>query len=342
MTGPDAGMAPQKTARLRGRVFPVIGYGVVFVIALAALAGAFWTWREGHANRREIGRLAIAVGRLDARLRTMSRRMVARDEWVRLKARLVKDRARVAALGQRLGTLEGRVATNREQAALRGAGLLLTIGARLAALEPDARWMRGVLITVRGLLAPWPSPRLVPLRRLLTADIRRLGAPTREEGLRPGRVLAALARAAPDWPLLAPRPPPPTSQRPPRAHGFWNRFEGRIARLFRSLVRIRTLPGRTPPPPGPREAARIRLGLALNLTLARINWLSGRRRQYQMDLKLLHRLILRHYETRNPAVMKALSELVAIRKPPTLFHWTPLLDALHALRGPASSARSSS
>ncbi len=327
-------MGPPETIRFRRRIVSAIAYGIVLVVALAALAGAFWTWREGRATRRETGRIGMSIGQINGRLEKLSRQMVPRVEWLRLKARLDRERTREFALEQRLGALEGRVASDREQVALQGASLLLHVGARLASLEPETHWVRGLLVTVHDLLAPWPSARLLPLRRLLTADIQRLDHLSQMHGPHPGSVLAALALASPHWPLMLPHPPPPRIRRPAVVHGFWARIGGWITRLFGSLVRIRTLPERVPPPPGSREAARLRLRLALDLALARINWFSGRREQYQADLVLLHRFILRHYESRDPVVTNGLDELSAIQHPPLPLHWAPLLAALRAVQIP--------
>ncbi len=337
MSGKDNGMEHPETTRPRSRIGSTIGYGIVLAVALVALAGAFWNWREGRATRRESGRIKTAIGQLDGRLENLSRQMVPREEWLSLETQLARERARESGLEQRLGALEGRVASDREQVALQAASLLLNVGARLAPLERDARWSRGVLVTARDLLVPWPSARLMLLRRLLTADIRRLDALARKPGLRPGHVLTMLSLASPHWPLMMPRPLPSRIRKPGVVHGFWERLGGWLTRLWRSLVMIRSLPARVPPPPGPREAARIRLQLALDFSLARISWLSGRHEQYQADLMILRRFILRHFETRDAAVKKGLAGLASIRKPLRSFHWAPLLAALRAARMPVAT-----
>ncbi len=337
MSKTDTSMASPETTQPRNRVLSAIAYGIVLAVALIALVGAFWNWREGRATRRETGQINTVIGQLNGRLENLSRQVVPRDEWLRLETRLARERARVSGLEQRLGALEGRVASDREQVALQGASLLLSVGARLAPLEPGARWARGVLLTARDLLGPWPSARLMPLRRLLQADIRRLDAFSQKPGLRPGHVLTTLALVSPQWPLMMPRPLSPQIRRPGVVHGFWARLSGWLTRLWGSLVTIRSLPERVSPPPGPREAARLRLRLALDFALARISWLSGRRKQYQSDLTLLQQFIVRHFETRDAAVKRGLAELESIRNPPHSFHWAPLLAALRAARMPVTA-----
>ncbi len=305
------------------------------LVGLFALAVGGALFFQSQGEEAQLDRLGAGLQSQEVALRRLDRERITPIEWAKLVSSLDRTRLQLGALGHSVAGITQDARHVRSLGRIRESEMLLVIARRTLVFEPGrGAWALKVLETVQSLIRPLTAPALDPARGLLDAQIRLLEARLARHPLAVTRTLGSLALASTRWPLAEPGPP---SRRIHKAaektEGFWRRIGGAIAVIFQSLVRIHHVPLAPAPPPGARQAAAIRLDLALDFSLAETAWLTGDRSAYRYDLGLLKRVIGGYYDRSDPDVRAGWRKLGALEHEPSGREspdWRKLLRALGA------------
>jgi uroporphyrin-3 C-methyltransferase len=310
------------------------------VVALVALVFALWQWSDSRREASQLqGDLARRVGEIDATGRDA--RLVA--DQVRNTLRDVESRmgmleAKIMeSQGQRLAleSLYQELARNRDEWVLAEVEGILTTAAQQLQLAGNVRAALIALEAADKRLARADRPSLIPLRKVINADIDRLKALPAVDV--PGLTLKLdnLIAAVDSLPLAAEsRPEEPVVPPPQPANGFWSHLTGEFWRDLKGLLRVRVADTPEVPLLAPEQAWFLRENLKLKLLSARLALLSRDDATFRSDLRTAVKWLNQHFDGKAKSVMTASATLKQLGESELALRLPDLADSLEAVRSP--------
>ncbi len=314
------------------------------IVALVALGLAVWQWNESRVETSQLqGSLAKRVSEIDAtgrdaRLVADQVRNTLRDVESRmglLEARLMETQSQRIALE----ALYQELARNRDEWVLAEVEGILTTAAQQLQLAGNAHAALIALEAADKRLARADRPQLIPLRKVINADIDRLKALPAVDV--PGLTLKldnlialadTLPLAAEGRPDFAPTPTP--SPVPPIDAGFWSRLTSEFWRDLRDLLRIRVVDTPAVPLLPLDQTWFLRENLKMKLLSARLALLSRDETAFRADLNTSARWLGQYFDVRAKAVSNALATLRQLGESDLALKLPDLAESLEAVRSP--------
>jgi uroporphyrin-3 C-methyltransferase len=274
-----------------------------------------------------------ATGR-DARLIADQVRNSLRDVESRmgmLEAKLMETQGQRIALE----ALYQELARNRDEWVLAEVEGILTTAAQQLQLAGNVRAALIALEAADKRLARADRPSLIPLRKVINADIDRLKALPAVDV--PGLALKLdnLIAAVETLPLAAesrPEEPAPPSARP--AAGFWSRLTGEFWRDLKDLLRVRVADTPEVPLLAPQQSWFLRENLKLKLLSARLALLSRDDAAFRADLATAGKWLNQHFDGKAKVVLTATATLKQLGESELALKLPDLADSLEAVRSP--------
>lgn len=336
---PDAG--PPAAAPVAPLLQPARHSRAVWLLALALLAVlALGVWaavqlqRQQEALRQSLNKMqadsAAAAGAYEQQLRA------ARSETQGLAAELERLRDQRTELDQ----LYLDLTRGRDEAALVEVERLIGMAAQSLQISGDIGTAVAALQAADARLARIDRPQLLNLRRTVARDLDRLRSAPAVDITGQAVRIDQLINAVDSWPLLA--EPPPKSKAPETrkpapvpatgADDWWARLRQWLNEEFGDLLRIREV--ETPEALLLTEAQQrlARQQMRLRLLNARQSLLLRNDRLYRADLAETQALLSRYFDTRQPAVVGAATQLRSLAQAPLSVDVPQITDSLNALR----------
>lgn len=310
------------------------------VVALVALLFALWQWSDArHEASLLQGDLAKRVGELDAtgrdaRLIADQVRNTLRDVESRmgmLEAKLMETQGQRIALE----ALYQELARNRDEWVLAEVEGILTTAAQQLQLAGNVRAALIALEAADKRLARADRPSLIPLRKVINADIDRLKALPAVDV--PGLTLKLdnLIAVVDSLPLAAEsRPEAPAAPSTPPIIGFWSQLTGEFWRDLKDLLRIRVADTPEVPLLAPEQAWFLRENLKLKLLSARLALLSRDDAAFRADLRTAGKWLGQHFDGKAKSVLAASASLKQLGESELALKLPDLSDSLEAVRSP--------
>lgn len=330
---PPAAASPARRWLLRHLDVPT-------VIAVVALAIALWQWSDARREASALqGDLAKRVSDLDqtgreARLTADQVRNTLRDVESRmgmLEARLMETQSQRIALE----ALYQELARNRDEWVLAEVEGILTTAAQQLQLAGNVRAALIALEAADKRLARADRPSLIPLRKLINADIDRLRALPAVDV--PGLTLKLdnLVAAVDSLPLAADgRPEEPPARTPVADGGFWSRLLGEYGRDLKDLLRVRVVASPEVPLLAPEQAYFLRENLKLKLLSARLALLARDEASFRADLETASKWLGQYFDGKSKSVIVASATLKQLGETELALKLPDLADSLEAVRSP--------
>ncbi|MBX9631335.1 MAG: uroporphyrinogen-III C-methyltransferase [Burkholderiales bacterium] len=310
------------------------------VVALVALGIALWQWTDTRREASQLqGDLAKRVSALDqtgrdALLTADQVRNTLRDVESRmgmLEARLMETQSQRIALE----ALYQELARNRDEWVLAEVEGILTTAAQQLQLAGNVRAALIALEAADKRLARADRPSLIPLRKVINADIDRLKALPAVDV--PGLTLKLdnLVVAVDSLPLAAEgRPDESTTEAPAAAGGFWSRLSGEYWRDLKELLRVRVVASPEVPLLAPEQAYFLRENLKLKLLSARLALLARDEATFRADLKTAGKWLAQYFDGKSKSVANATATLKQLGESELALKLPDLADSLEAVRSP--------
>lgn len=311
------------------------------VVALVALVFALWQWSDSRREASQLqGDLARRVSELDAtgrdaRLIADQVRNTLRDVESRmgmLEAKLMETQSQRIALE----ALYQELARNRDEWVLAEVEGILTTAAQQLQLAGNVRAALIALEAADKRLARADRPSLIPLRKVINADIDRLKALPAVDV--PGLALKLdnLIALVDTLPLAAEsRPEEPAAAAPqPPANGFWSRLTGEFWRDLKGLLRVRVADTPEVPLLAPEQSWFLRENLKLKLLSARLALLSRDDAAFRSDLGTAGKWLNQHFDSKAKSVQAASTTLKQLAGSELALKLPDLADSLEAVRSP--------
>lgn len=326
--------APPLLQKLRGYL------NVPTVVALIALGIALWQWNDTRREATQLqGDLAKRVSALDqtgrdALLTADQVRNTLRDVESRmgmLEARLMETQSQRIALE----ALYQELARNRDEWVLAEVEGILTTAAQQLQLAGNVRAALIALEAADKRLARADRPSLIPLRKVINADMDRLKALPAVDV--PGLTLKLdnLVVAVDALPLAAEgRPEDSTAEAPAAPGGFWARLSGEYWRDLKELLRVRVVASPEVPLLAPEQAYFLRENLKLKLLSARLALLARDEATFRADLKTAGKWLAQYFDGKSKSVANATATLKQLGESELALKLPDLADSLEAVRSP--------
>lgn len=310
------------------------------VVALVALVIVVWQWSDARREASQLqGDLAKRVSELDetgrdARLTADQVRNTLRDVESRmgmLEARLMETQSQRIALE----ALYQELARNRDEWVLAEVEGILTTAAQQLQLAGNVRAALIALEAADKRLARADRPSLIPLRKVINADIDRLKALPAVDV--PGLTLKLdnLVVAVDSFPLAADgRPEEPAAGAPAATGGFWARLSGEYWRDLKELLRVRVVDSPEVPLLAPEQAYFLRENLKLKLLSARLALLARDEATFRADLKTANKWLGVYFDGKSKSVANATATLKQLGESELALKLPDLADSLEAVRSP--------
>lgn len=310
------------------------------VVALVALLFALWQWSDARREASVLqGDLAKRVGELDAtgreaRLIADQVRNTLRDVESRmgmLEAKLMETQGQRIALE----ALYQELARNRDEWVLAEVEGILTTAAQQLQLAGNVRAALIALEAADKRLARADRPSLIPLRKVLSADIDRLKSLPSVDV--PGLALKLdnLIAAVDTLPLAADsRPEAAPADTTPAGAGFWSQLTGEFWRDLKDLLRVRVADTPEVPLLAPEQAWFLRENLKLKLLSARLSLLSRDDAAFRADLRTAGKWLGQHFDGKAKTVQAASTSLKQLGESELALKLPDLSDSLEAVRSP--------
>jgi len=310
------------------------------IVALGALVIALWQWNDSRREASQLqGDLAKRVSEIDAtgreaRLVADQVRNTLRDVESRmgmLEARLMETQSQRIALE----ALYQELARNRDEWVLAEIEGILTTAAQQLQLAGNVRAALIALEAADKRLARADRPQLIPLRKVINADMDRLKALPAVDV--PGLTLKLdnLIAAVDTLPLAAEsRPQPPPVPAPARSVGFWSQLTGEFWRDLKELLRVRVADSPEVPLLPPDQSWFLRENLKLKLLSARLALLARDEAAFRADLKTSATWLGQHFDSKAKAVANAAATLKQLGESELALKLPDLAESLEAVRSP--------
>jgi uroporphyrin-III C-methyltransferase len=311
------------------------------VVALVALVFALWQWSDSRREASQLeGDLAKRVSELDAtgrdaRLIADQVRNTLRDVESRmgmLEAKLMETQGQRIALE----SLYQELARNRDEWVLAEVEGILTTAAQQLQLAGNVRAALIALEAADKRLARADRPSLIPLRKVINADIDRLRALPAVDV--PGLTLKLdnLIAVVDTLPLAADsRPEEPAVAAPqPPGNGFWSRLTSEFWRDLKGLLRVRVADTPEVPLLAPEQSWFLRENLKLKLLSARLALLSRDDAAFRSDLRTAGKWLNQYFDGKAKSVLTASATLKQLGESELALKLPDLADSLEAVRSP--------
>jgi uroporphyrin-III C-methyltransferase len=310
------------------------------VVAVIALAIALWQWGEARREASQLqGDLAKRLSDLDqtgrdARLTADQVRNTLRDVESRmgmLEARLMETQSQRIALE----ALYQELARNRDEWVLAEVEGILTTAAQQLQLAGNVRAALIALEAADKRLARADRPSLIPLRKVINADIDRLKALPAVDV--PGLTLKLdnLVATVDSLPLAADgRPEEPPARTPIAEGGLWSRLIGEYWRDLKDLLRVRVVASPEVPLLAPEQEYFLRENLKLKLLSARLALLARDETTFRADLKTASKWLGQYFDGKAKSVAMAGATLRQLGETELALKLPDLADSLEAVRSP--------
>lgn len=328
--------SPTWAARLRRYLTPPM------IVALAALLLSIWQWTDARRESTLLqGDLAKRVGDVDAtgreaRLIADQVRNTLRDVESRmgmLEAKLMETQGQRIALE----ALYQELARNRDEWVLAEVEGILTTAAQQLQLAGNVRAALIALEAADKRLARADRPSLIPLRKVINADIDRLKALPAVDvpglTLKLDNLIAAidtLPLASESRPEEPPAPPAPVAS----SGGFWSGVVGEFWRDVKGLLRIRVADTPEAPLLAPDQSWFLRENLKLKLLSARLALLSRDDAAFRADLRTAGKWVNQHFDVKAKPVIAMSATLRQLGESELALRLPDLSESLEAVRSP--------
>ena len=339
MSEPAAPPPPAPPVTSRARLLRHLNPSMV--VALGALVFALWQWSDSRREASQLqGDLARRVSELDAtgrdaRLIADQVRNTLRDVESRmgmLEAKLMETQSQRIALE----ALYQELARNRDEWVLAEVEGILTTAAQQLQLAGNVRAALIALEAADKRLARADRPSLIPLRKVINADIDRLKALPAVDV--PGLALKLdnLIALIDTLPLAAEsRPEEPAAAAPQTpVNGFWSRLTGEFWRDLKGLLRVRVADTPEVPLLAPEQSWFLRENLKLKLLSARLALLSRDDAAFRSDLGTAGKWLNQHFDSKAKSVQAASATLKQLGESELALKLPDLADSLEAVRSP--------
>ncbi|HET7306947.1 MAG TPA: uroporphyrinogen-III C-methyltransferase [Gammaproteobacteria bacterium] len=331
--------ADRKASRPRPQkrpVLPTLLAVVALLVALAALAGSAWTWRQMHGfagtadQVQNISHLLDqqrrAVADLQQRLTALANSAAKSDQVTGQLNKLAQQTqstasqldSRMAQLqdstGRALTDLRQQVGGRRDSVRIADAAYLLRVARHQAEIRHDRAAMATALTAAQQTLAGLQQPAADSVRRHIAAALQQLKAVPQASPGALARQLTALASNVDDLPLKPPIGAPESASTPPPAQSvqWWQRIGSGLANAFGELVTIRHSQSPAVPLLAPEQRYFLYRNLGLQLDAAGVAALEGDTASFRASLERAHNWLEQYFDTNSHAVQAALAELAQL------------------------------
>ncbi|MBK1680633.1 uroporphyrinogen-III C-methyltransferase [Rhodocyclus tenuis] len=317
------------------------------IVALIALALAGWQWVETRlkisGTQQELARRLAENDAGAAETRALARQ--AEERTAALQERFGALEAKIAESQSQQATLEKLfqdLARSRDEWALAEVEQNVTLAAQQLQLSGNVRGAVAALQTADSRLAAGGRPQLLALRKAINHDLEQLRtlplADLPGMNLRLESVLIAvdsLPLAIDARPRAETQTPVPTEEGAAdgnAALAIVHRFASELWREFRSLVRIQRFDRDEAVLLAPGQSFFLRENLRLHLLNARLALLSRDQTSFRNELKRTQDWLERYFDGRDPAVQAAQGQMKQLAGAEIDIQLPTLNESLSAIR----------
>lgn len=317
------------------------------IVALIALALAGWQWVETRlkisGTQQELARRLAESDAGAAETRALARQ--AEERTAALQERFGALEAKIAESQSQQATLEKLfqdLARSRDEWAIAEVEQNVTLAAQQLQLSGNVRGAVAALQTADSRLAAGGRPQLLALRKAINHDLEQLRtlplADLPGMNLRLESVLIAvdsLPLAIDARPRAETQTPVPTEEGAAdgnAALAIVHRFASDLWREFRSLVRIQRFDRDEAVLLAPGQSFFLRENLRLHLLNARLALLSRDQTSFRNELKRTQDWLERYFDGRDPAVQAAQGQMKQLASTEIDIQLPTLNESLSAIR----------
>lgn len=351
---PEARAAPRD--RPRKRSFAPIFSALAILIALLALAGSAYLWREyrtldssrttAAAALQKTQQQAQALAALQqqlAQLRNAAATQADINRVERHASNTVDElKQQLAGVNEALARLRRQIGSGQTAARLDDAAYLARIAQHQAQIVRDPVATVAALTAVDSELAGINRPGVDAVRGQVADALAQLNNAPRADSSALARQLASLAERVESLPLKRLQGTPEPASKPAPPATWWQRLGNGLARAFHELVTVRRSNGTSAPLLAPRERYFLYANLTLQFDAARLAALQRDEANFQASLKRAQDWLNKYFDANAAAVKAVEGQLTAMQKARldvTLPDLAPLVQAIEQLQQPKGGAQ---
>jgi len=317
------------------------------IVALIALALAGWQWVETRlkisGTQQELARRLAENDAGAAETRALARQ--AEERTAALQERFGALEAKIAESQSQQATLEKLfqdLARSRDEWAIAEVEQNVTLAAQQLQLSGNVRGAVAALQTADSRLAAGGRPQLLALRKAINHDLEQLRTLPLADLPGMNLRLESVLIAVDSLPLAIDARPRAESQVQPAAEdgagetsavvAIVHRFASDLWREFRSLVRIQRFDRDEAVLLAPGQSFFLRENLRLHLLNARLALLSRDQTSFRNELKRTQDWLERYFDGRDPAVQAAQGQMKQLASAEIDIQLPTLNESLSAIR----------
>lgn len=317
------------------------------IVALIALALAGWQWIETRlkisGTQQELARRLAESDAGAAETRALARQ--AEERTAALQERFGALEAKIAESQSQQATLEKLfqdLARSQDEWAIAEVEQNVTLAAQQLQLSGNVRGAVAALQTADSRLAAGGRPQLLALRKAINHDLEQLRTLPLADLPGMNLRLESVLIAVDSLPLAIDARPRAETQTPPAVEdgagetnavvAIVHRFASDLWREFRSLVRIQRFDRDEAVLLAPGQSFFLRENLRLHLLNARLALLSRDQTSFRNELKRTQDWLERYFDGRDPAVQAAQGQMKQLASAEIDIQLPTLNESLSAIR----------
>lgn len=309
-----------------GRYAPALAI-LALLLGIGALVAGYFIW---HEVQRQAGWQQEVLAQIDSRNQAMDNRISAAvkrlesdlDGAVSTRRGLQQDLAdqqqSIAALERAFGVLRAQVGRSQEAWVLAEAEYLLHVANQRLQLARDVDTAIAALSSADQRLQELANPAYLPVREQISRDLAALRAVNEPDVDGIALRLQTLASNVDDMKVAGaqyrptPRAEAPAGQREAAPASGWRELPAALWNELRQLVAVRRNDEPVAPLLAPDQQFFLYNNLQLQLDTARLAALRGTPELYRVSLRTARDWLTQEFDTEQPAVRRARSELDAL------------------------------